>query len=193
MAKLKFGAWIPTYAWSGKKTDPKNMQRIRESIVKCEKYGIDVWVIDHLLSAPGLYGNAWLEPLILARLRGRPDLEGRHRHRHPGAAGAPSGAAGQGDLDALPPLEQPLRVRGGPRLVRARVRGDRLPHPGARQADRRDHRGGDPAADEAERELPRASSTTSTTSPSTRGPRGCRRSGSPAARACRTPASTTCR
>ena len=63
MAKLKFGAWIPTYAWSGKKTDPKNMRRIRESIVKCEKYGIDVWVIDHLLSAPGLYGNAWLEPL----------------------------------------------------------------------------------------------------------------------------------
>ena len=63
MAKLKFGAWIPTYAWSGKKTDPKNMRRIRESIVKCEKYGIDVWVIDHLLSAPGLYGNSWLEPL----------------------------------------------------------------------------------------------------------------------------------
>ena len=63
MAKLKFGAWIPTYAWSGKKTDPRNMRRIHESIVKCEKYGIDVWVIDHLLSAPGLYGNAWLEPL----------------------------------------------------------------------------------------------------------------------------------
>ena len=29
MAKLKFGAWIPTYAWSGKTTDPRNMQRIR--------------------------------------------------------------------------------------------------------------------------------------------------------------------
>src|SRR5207237_10609135 len=25
--------------------------------------GFDVWVIDHLLSAPGLYGNAWQEPL----------------------------------------------------------------------------------------------------------------------------------
>ena len=24
MAKLKFGAWIPTYAWSGGKSDPKN-------------------------------------------------------------------------------------------------------------------------------------------------------------------------
>ena len=31
--------------------------------MKCEEHGIDVWVIDHLLSAPGLYGNAWLEPL----------------------------------------------------------------------------------------------------------------------------------
>jgi alkanesulfonate monooxygenase len=61
MAKLKFGAWIPTYAWSGGKSDPKNVN-IRESIEN-EKHGIDVWVIDHLLSAPGLYGNAWLEPL----------------------------------------------------------------------------------------------------------------------------------
>ena len=63
MAKLKFGAWIPTYAWSGGKSDPKNVARIRQSIETCEKYGLDVWVIDHLLSAPGLYGNAWLEPL----------------------------------------------------------------------------------------------------------------------------------
>jgi Luciferase-like monooxygenase len=63
MAKVKFGAWIPTYAWSGGKSDPKNMKRIRAAIEKCEDHGIDVWVIDHLLSAPGLYGNAWLEPL----------------------------------------------------------------------------------------------------------------------------------
>jgi hypothetical protein len=56
-------AWIPTYAWSGGKSDPKNVQRIRASIEKCENHGIDVWVIDHLLSAPGLYGNAWHEPL----------------------------------------------------------------------------------------------------------------------------------
>jgi len=62
MAKLNFGAWIATYAWSdGGGAD--NVRRIRESIQKCEEHGIDVWVIDHLLSAPGLYGNAWLEPL----------------------------------------------------------------------------------------------------------------------------------
>ena len=63
MAKLKFGAWIPTYAWSSGQSDSKNVKRIRASIEKCEDHGIDVWVIDHLLTAPGLYGNAWLEPL----------------------------------------------------------------------------------------------------------------------------------
>ena len=63
MAKLKFGAWIATYAWSDDAGGPENVRRIHESIRKCEEYGIDVWVIDHLLSAPGLYGNAWLEPL----------------------------------------------------------------------------------------------------------------------------------
>ena len=63
MAKLKFGAWIATYAWADGGTGPENMRRIHEAIRKCEEHGIDVWVIDHLLSAPGLYGNAWLEPL----------------------------------------------------------------------------------------------------------------------------------
>src|SRR5438445_125841 len=63
MAKLKFGAWIPTYAWADRSGGAKNVRNIRASIEKCEKHGIDVWVIDHLLSAPGLYGNAWLEPL----------------------------------------------------------------------------------------------------------------------------------
>jgi alkanesulfonate monooxygenase SsuD/methylene tetrahydromethanopterin reductase-like flavin-dependent oxidoreductase (luciferase family) len=63
MAKLKFGAWIPTYAWSDRSGGARNVRNIQESIEKCEKHGIDVWVIDHLLSAPGLYGNAWLEPL----------------------------------------------------------------------------------------------------------------------------------
>jgi alkanesulfonate monooxygenase SsuD/methylene tetrahydromethanopterin reductase-like flavin-dependent oxidoreductase (luciferase family) len=63
MAMLKFGAWIATYAWSDERHGSDNVRRIHESIRKCEQYGIDVWVIDHLLSAPGLYGNAWLEPL----------------------------------------------------------------------------------------------------------------------------------
>lgn len=63
MAKLKFGAWIPTYAWAGDGGGAENVRKITETIRKCEDYGIDIWVIDHLLSAPGLYGNAWLDPL----------------------------------------------------------------------------------------------------------------------------------
>ena len=61
MAKLGFGAWIPSYSWSD--VGPEHVDRLTASIRKCEEYGIDVWVIDHLLSAPGLYGTAWLEPL----------------------------------------------------------------------------------------------------------------------------------
>jgi len=63
MPKLKVGAWIPTYAWADAGGGAENVRRIAESIRKCEEHGIDIWVIDHVLSAPGLYGNAWLEPL----------------------------------------------------------------------------------------------------------------------------------
>jgi alkanesulfonate monooxygenase len=58
---LKFGVWVPTYSWAT--MGPDNVQRLRQSIEKCEEHGFDIWVIDHLLSAPGLYGVAWLEPL----------------------------------------------------------------------------------------------------------------------------------
>jgi alkanesulfonate monooxygenase SsuD/methylene tetrahydromethanopterin reductase-like flavin-dependent oxidoreductase (luciferase family) len=58
---LKWGVWIPTYAWAD--AGPEGVERLRQSIQKCEEHGFDVWVIDHLLSAPGLYGVAWLEPL----------------------------------------------------------------------------------------------------------------------------------
>ncbi len=61
MAKLTFGVWLPTYAWPD--AGPEHVRRVRAAIEKCEQYGFDVWVIDHVLSAPGLYGVAWLEPL----------------------------------------------------------------------------------------------------------------------------------
>src|SRR5262245_30423553 len=67
MAKLRFGTWIPTYAWRDDPGTPQSvrehMAKIRDSVLKCEEHDIDVWVVDHLLTAPGLYGNAWLEPL----------------------------------------------------------------------------------------------------------------------------------
>ena len=69
MAKLKLGMWLPTYAWPD--CGPEHVARLTESIKKCEAHGFDVWVIDHLLSAPGLYGVAWLEPLnVLAYAAG---------------------------------------------------------------------------------------------------------------------------
>ena len=61
MAKLKFGVWVPSYAWQD--GGPERLGRLASSIRKCEEQGFDVWVIDHLLTAPGLYGMAWLEPL----------------------------------------------------------------------------------------------------------------------------------
>ena len=36
MAKLKFGAWIATYAWSDQAVGSENMRRIHQSIQKCE-------------------------------------------------------------------------------------------------------------------------------------------------------------
>src|SRR5262249_61172625 len=65
IAKLKFAACIATYAWPDDPGGPDNAARIRDAILKCEEHGIDVWVIDHVLSAPGLYGNAWLAPLTV--------------------------------------------------------------------------------------------------------------------------------
>src|SRR5215467_4952445 len=61
MAKLKFGVWVPTYAWAG--AGPEGLRRLTSCVQGCEEHGFDVWVIDHLLTAPGLYGTAWLEPL----------------------------------------------------------------------------------------------------------------------------------
>jgi alkanesulfonate monooxygenase SsuD/methylene tetrahydromethanopterin reductase-like flavin-dependent oxidoreductase (luciferase family) len=58
---LKWGVWLPTYSWTD--MGPESVRRLRQSIEKCEEHGFDIWVIDHLLSAPGLYGVAWLEPL----------------------------------------------------------------------------------------------------------------------------------
>ena len=61
MAKLRFAVWLPTYAWAD--AGPEHVRRLTESIRTCEEHDLDVWVIDHLLAAPGLYGVAWLEPL----------------------------------------------------------------------------------------------------------------------------------
>lgn len=62
---VQIGIWVPSYAWNlvDSKEQAQRARRLREYIVRCEELGFDVWDIDHLLTAPGLYATAWLEPL----------------------------------------------------------------------------------------------------------------------------------
>lgn len=62
---VQIGIWVPSYAWNlvDSEEQAQRVKRLKEYIVRCEELGFDVWDIDHLLTAPGLYGNAWLEPL----------------------------------------------------------------------------------------------------------------------------------
>ena len=45
MAKLKFGVWIPTYAWADDPGTPEsvreNVAKIKDSIVKCEEHAVE--------------------------------------------------------------------------------------------------------------------------------------------------------
>lgn len=59
---MKFAAWIPSYSYPD-----LDYERARQDVdtfaKKANGYGIDLWTIDHLFHAPGLYGMSWLEPL----------------------------------------------------------------------------------------------------------------------------------
>ena len=59
---MKFGVWLPSFAWPDTNTwEPA--RQLKEWCVKADQSGVDIWVIDHLLVAPGLYGGTWLEPM----------------------------------------------------------------------------------------------------------------------------------
>ncbi|MQA86353.1 MAG: LLM class flavin-dependent oxidoreductase [Streptosporangiales bacterium] len=64
---VKIGIWLPSYAWET--PDPasreERMRTLRAYIRRCEELDFDVWVIDHVLTAPGLYGSSWLEPMSM--------------------------------------------------------------------------------------------------------------------------------
>lgn len=59
---MQIGIWLPSYTYP-----ELTYERVRSSVGdysrRCNELGYDIWVIDHLLHAPGLYGMAWLEPL----------------------------------------------------------------------------------------------------------------------------------
>ena len=62
---MKFGFTLPSYTWPG--LDYEMTYRVtKEMARRAEALGYDsltVW--DHLLTAPGLYGGSWLDPLMV--------------------------------------------------------------------------------------------------------------------------------
>jgi len=58
---VKFAIWLPSYVYRDSSLDHR--QRLRDCIAAAEEAKLDIWVIDHLLTAPGLYGVTWLEPI----------------------------------------------------------------------------------------------------------------------------------
>jgi len=73
---VKFGVWIPSYCYPD--MDYGRVQReVGDFSRKANDYGIDLWVIDHLLHAHGLYGMTWLEPMSVLTWAGAvaPDVK----------------------------------------------------------------------------------------------------------------------
>jgi probable F420-dependent oxidoreductase len=60
---MRFGLMVPTYSFDD--LDPAAAGRIKEFAARAEALGFEaLWVAEHLLTAPGLYGTAWLSPLL---------------------------------------------------------------------------------------------------------------------------------
>ena len=60
---MQFGVWLPSFT---RADDTWGSARaLREWCIRADHAGIDIWIIDHLLVAPGLYATSWLEPLEL--------------------------------------------------------------------------------------------------------------------------------
>ena len=62
---MKFGLTLPSFTWPG--MDHRMARRITTDMARrAEELGFDsITVWDHLLSAPGLYGGSWLDPLMV--------------------------------------------------------------------------------------------------------------------------------
>jgi hypothetical protein len=61
--KVKIGMFFPDFVWPDNTMEP--LERMRACIERCEHYGFDIWVPEHLLAAPGLYGTTWLDPMLM--------------------------------------------------------------------------------------------------------------------------------
>src|SRR5215467_13930703 len=60
---MKFGLRLPTWAFVRAPHD--HYRLIAEFARRADRLGFDaLWVVEHLLTAPGLYGASWLEPMM---------------------------------------------------------------------------------------------------------------------------------
>ncbi len=56
---MRFGVYLPTFA--GRDLDVDQAARVKEFARKAEDLGFDaLWVAEHFLEAPGLYGTVWM-------------------------------------------------------------------------------------------------------------------------------------
>ncbi len=60
---MRFSVYLPTFAWADLTFD--QAARVKEFARKAEDLGFDaLWVAEHFLVAPGLYGTIWMSPLL---------------------------------------------------------------------------------------------------------------------------------
>lgn len=60
---MRFALYLPTYAWPD--LDFEKAGRMRDFARKAEALDFDaLWVCEHFLVAPGLYGAVWMSPLL---------------------------------------------------------------------------------------------------------------------------------
>jgi len=60
---MRFGVYLPTFAGRGLGFD--QAARVKAFARKAEDLGFDaLWVAEHFLEAPGLYGTVWMSPLL---------------------------------------------------------------------------------------------------------------------------------
>src|SRR5258708_36255072 len=60
---MRFGVYLPTFAWRDLRF--AQAARVKEFARKAEALGFDaLWVAEHFLEAPGLYGTVWMSPLL---------------------------------------------------------------------------------------------------------------------------------
>jgi alkanesulfonate monooxygenase SsuD/methylene tetrahydromethanopterin reductase-like flavin-dependent oxidoreductase (luciferase family) len=73
---LQLGVWLPSYCYPGLTYD-QAQRAVLDYSRACNSLGYDIWVIDHLLPAPGVYGVSWMEPLHVLSAAGAvaPDVK----------------------------------------------------------------------------------------------------------------------